>query len=99
MRERSIEKSVCRYAVRRGLRERKYTSPGRRGVPDRLLWIPNTTPFPRVFYIEFKATGEEPTKLQLKEHERLRADGFTVYVCDDIEEGKQIIDWEIMAWG
>jgi hypothetical protein len=95
MLEKKIEKSVCDYAERKGMWQRKFTSPGRRGPPDRIFAFPRPATESRVFWIEFKATGEEPTALQLREHKKMRAKGLTVYVCDNIEQGKRIIDDEL----
>jgi hypothetical protein len=47
-----------------------------------------------VFWIEFKRKGEKPTELQRGEHERMRAAGLTVYVCDCKEEYEAIFDYE-----
>ena len=94
--ESEIENRVCRYAKSKGIRHRKYTSPSYRSVPDRMLWLPSTPRrdqlVPIVFFIEFKRKGKKSTDAQLREHERLREDGFVVYVVDNIDEGKRIID-------
>lgn len=39
-----------------------------------------------VHFVELKAPGRKPTLMQLREHERLRALGFTVLVIDNKEE-------------
>lgn len=39
-----------------------------------------------IHFVECKATGGKPTSGQQREHERLRALGFTVEVIDNIEE-------------
>ena len=92
--ESEIENRVCRYAKSKGIRHRKYTSPNYRSVPDRMFWLPAgaSRPHPLVFYIEFKRNNKKPTEAQLREHERLREDGFVVYVIDDVDEGKKVID-------
>ena len=87
--ERDIEAAVCRYAERKyGMKAEKFTSPGRRSVPDRLFSVTGG----RVFFIEFKAPKKKPTPKQIKDHERRREMGFKVFVCDDIEQGQMIID-------
>jgi hypothetical protein len=45
-----------------------------------------------VFFIEFKAPGKTPTKLQLKTHERIEAQDISVFIIDDIEKGKNLVD-------
>lgn len=96
MLERDIEKAVCDYARTKGLTAEKFTSPNRRAVPDRLL----TGPGGLIFFIEFKATGKAKTVhsgatghegRQWGDHQKRRANGFRVYVCDDIEQGKRIV--------
>jgi len=96
MLEAEIESKVCAYAKTKGLTAEKFTSPNRRSVPDRMFTGPNGL----IFFIEFKATGKKGTiglnrpghpGQQYRDHERRRANGFRVYVVDDIEEGKRIV--------
>ena len=91
MLEKQIEQVVCAYAKSRGLLAYKFTSPARRSVPDRLFLGPDGVSF----FIEFKAPGNVPTKLQSREITRITALGHRVYVCDDVEIGKRWIDFEI----
>lgn len=91
MLERDIEKRVNDYATRLGYWQRKFTSPTRRGAPDRIYAI-----YGRVFFVEFKATGQRPTRLQELEHKKIREAGLTVYVCDNVEDAKAILDREKM---
>lgn len=88
MRESKIEEAVCKYAEERGFLQRKFSSPGHASVPDRMFVHPTGY----VFFIEFKATGFKPTPAQEREHVRLRNYNVAVSVCDDIEQGKKIID-------
>lgn len=59
----------------------KFTSPQRRSVPDRLVLLPGGV----VQFVELKAPGKKPTDMQTREHEKLRALGFTVEVIDSKE--------------
>lgn len=60
---------------------RKVEWSGRRGAPDLLVLMPG-----HHFFVEVKAPGEKPRPEQLREHERLRAAGFDVFVSDgDLE--------------
>ena len=88
--ERKIETTVTRYAQKRGLMHRKYTTPGQRNSPDRIFFIQGTPG--KVFFIEFKAPGESPRPGQLREFEKLREFGFEVHVVDSNEDGRRIID-------
>lgn len=69
----------------------KFTSPQRRGVPDRLdlLPIPAAARHVVAQYIRFtecKRPGEKPTEVQEREHQRLRALGFTVDIVDEVKK-------------
>jgi hypothetical protein len=94
MLEKQIEKAVCDYAKDKGLLAYKFTSPNRAAVPDRLF----VHPMGHVFFIEFKATGKKPTPAQEREHSRLRGHNSQVFVIDDINEGKFVIDMMAGAW-
>ena len=85
MRESTIETNVSNYAKSKGWLSYKFTSPSNRGVPDR-LYMKNGV----AIFIEFKATGKKPTKLQEKIHSKIKAEDFLVYVIDNVDEGKNI---------
>lgn len=86
--ESKIETAVCKYAEKAGILQRKFKSPGRRNVPDRIFFQ-----FPAIcFFIEFKAPGEAPRPGQLREAQKLNEKGFDVYFVDNVEKGKTIID-------
>lgn len=87
MLERDIERRVCQYADKKGWLSFKFTSPANRGVPDRLL-INNG----RVIFIEFKQKGKKPTPLQDRIINKIRQHAGEVYVVDDLDEGKRLID-------
>lgn len=87
--EKDIEDPVCKYATdTHCMRALKFTSPARRSVPDRIFLCDGSF----VFFIEFKKPGEPPTPNQTKEHIRLRAQGFDVFVVDNVAGGKAIVD-------
>lgn len=86
--EKQIERSVCDYARERGLLVYKFTSPERAAVPDRML----ISPTGKVWFIEFKREGVKPTVPQMREHERLRGHGVTVFVVDTVEKGRAAVD-------
>lgn len=93
MLEKQIEAKVCEYAKSKGLLAYKFTSPARAAVPDRLF----ITPDGRVFFCEFKAAGKKPTEAQAREHQRLRQHKVNVFVIDNIDEGKTMIDLMVMG--
>lgn len=80
MRERDIEKALVKRVKELGGLCEKFTSPGRRSVPDRLVIFPD-----RIIFVELKAPGKKPTELQQRDHNRRRALGCDVRVIDSIE--------------
>lgn len=92
MRESDIESHGVKYARKLGWYVRKFATPHRRSAPDDIHALMD-----RVFWIEYKATGEGPTPLQAKEHREMRAKGLTVYVIDSREDARRVIDLETDA--
>ena len=79
--ERDIERKLCyRIKAMGGLCE-KFTSPGRRSVPDRLITLSGG----KIVFVELKAPGKKPTDKQTKDHARRRALGCKVLVIDSVE--------------
>lgn len=56
------------------------------GIPDRLCLFPRG----RMVFVELKAPGKKPRKLQEVMHSRLRALGFRVGVIDSKESALQL---------
>lgn len=77
-RENTIEKHLIAEVKKAGGVAYKFVSPGRRSVPDRIVLLPGG----RLVFVECKAPGKPPRADQLREHERLRALGFSVVVLD-----------------
>lgn len=88
MLEKQIETKVCDYAKTKNVLVYKFTSPARAAVPDRLFIGPTG----RVWFIEFKREGQKPTPAQEREHARLRGHNVSVFVIDDVEQGKAVVD-------
>lgn len=88
--ERDIEKAVCEYARSKGVLALKFTSPQRAACPDRLFIAKGGV----MWFCEFKRGGAKPTAAQEREHARLRALDVRVYVIDDVERGKFMVDME-----
>jgi len=80
MRERDIENALIKRVKKLGGLCEKFTSPGRRSVPDRLVIFPD-----RIIFVELKAPGKKPTELQKRDHDRRKALGCDVRVIDSIE--------------
>lgn len=66
----------------------KMTLPNYSGFPDRLCLLPEG----RLFFIELKATGKKPRKLQLVVHKKLSRLGFNVLVINSYEQIQNFID-------
>lgn len=88
MLEKDIQKRVITYARSKRMLCYKMDSTNAIGCPDYLL----LTAGGDVFFIEFKQAGKKPTPMQEREHARLRANNVPVYVVDDVDEGKMIVD-------
>lgn len=67
----------------------KFTSPSLNGVPDRIVLMPNA----KIAFVELKAPGKKPTKLQAHCHSILRKLGFPVFVIDGKEGIEKFITW------
>lgn len=93
MLEKQIEAKVCEYAKTKNVLVYKFTSPARAAVPDRMLIRPDG----RIWFVEFKREGAKPTEAQEREHHRLRQHNVNVFVIDNVEEGKTMIDLMVMG--
>lgn len=82
MRESTIEK-YFRVAVERiGGLAPKWTSPGNRGVPDRIVILPGG----RVVFVELKAPGRQLQPLQRRWAKTLRSLGHQVYKIESVDD-------------
>ena len=81
MLESKIEAVLVRRVKALGGLCEKFTSPGRRSVPDRIVTLPGG----RVIFVELKAPGKVPTENQKRDHDRRRMMGCDVRVIDSLE--------------
>lgn len=81
MRESRVENNLVRGVKRQGGDVRKVAWLGRKHAPDRLVLWPLHSAHDLV---ELKAPGKTARAGQAREHDRLRAAGFNVYVLDTI---------------
>lgn len=79
--EKQIEQRFVSEIRRHGGMCLKFVSPGMSGMPDRIVLLPHGN----IAFVEVKAPGQKPRKLQIRQHARLRALGFCVYVLDSME--------------
>jgi hypothetical protein len=84
--EKKLEKRACDVARANGWWTRKFSSPANRGVPDRIFLKDGV-----VWFVEFKAPGNVPTKLQDHEIDQIRVHGGNVMWLDNIDEFKMLL--------
>lgn len=89
-----LEKDIQGWSVDRARRARWWTrkfsaAPGRTSVPDYIFAKGG-----HVFFVEFKRPGKTATPKQKDEHEKMRAAGLKVYVCDTREQFAVVLDAE-----
>lgn len=89
MRESDIERYWIKRVKESGGLTRKFTSPGRRSVPDQICAFPKGV----VALVEIKAPGEKPRPDQQREHDRWLSLGVRVYVVSAKEHVDVVIDW------
>ena len=77
MREKDTEQQLVKEVRLRGGLCEKWNS-GTSGWPDRIVLLPGG----HIGFVEVKAPGKEPRKLQLHRHEQLRQMGFKVFILD-----------------
>lgn len=82
MLESEVEQALVRRVKSLGGKCEKFTSPGKRSVPDRLVTLPGN----RIIFVELKAPGKTPTVKQLKDHRERRELGCDVRVIDNKED-------------
>lgn len=85
MLERHIEKALVKRVKELGGKCEKFTSPGRRSVPDRIVTLSHNI----IIFVELKATGKVPTPKQKKDHQERRRLGCDVRVIDTLDQVKR----------
>lgn len=81
MREFKIEDYLAEQLVKIGFWCVKFPPLFFAGFPDRIVLGPKAT----IVFVELKATGKSPRKLQARVHKQLRRFGFRVEVIDSRE--------------
>lgn len=93
MNEATLERKARAYALTLGYLCYKFTSPGNFGVPDRIF----INKVGVTIYIEFKAPGKigRLSKHQAAQIEKLQRNQAPVYVVDNLDACKAVLDeWE-----
>lgn len=84
VREAKVEKYLHKEVEKLGGTTRKWVSPGRDGVPDRLVFFKGLP----IFMIEVKTLDGVLSMVQAREHDRLKEYGCLVYTV----HGNQGVD-------
>ena len=82
MLEKFVEAALVKRVKELGGTCEKFTSPGRRSVPDRIVTLPGG----RIVFVEVKAPGKKPTELQDRDHARRMKLGCEVVIVSSIED-------------
>lgn len=82
--ERDVEQALVRRVKALGGLCEKFTSPGRRSVPDRIITMPGG----RIIFVELKRPCAKPTEAQIRDHEKRRKLGCDVRVIDSLEDAR-----------
>jgi hypothetical protein len=82
MLEKELERKLRKGIAIRGGKCRKWVSPGWKGAPDRIVLLPGG----RIFFIEMKKPGEEPTPLQYQRLKELNDMGFVAFYLNSEEK-------------
>lgn len=88
--EADIEKHFVAQCKKQGWLPEKFTAPGKRSVPDRIVSKTEGD----LFLCELKAPGKKPTPKQAEDHRKRRERGFRVYVADTYEAVRQVVEAE-----
>lgn len=75
--EKDVEKYLHKRVTELGGTTRKWVSPGRAGVPDRICFLPTG----KVFFVEVKTDKGKLSVRQSREIDELRGLGAEVYVA------------------
>jgi len=92
--ESEIEQAFTTHAHDLGCKHWKWVSPGRPGVPDRILVVPAGMRFsmkPAIRFIEWKSESGRLRKAQARRIKELRDAGCIVHVLRGLEEGKILL--------
>lgn len=88
MLEKEVEKALVKRVKAMGGFCIKLTSPSMDGLPDRMVFLPES----HFAFVELKAKGKKPRPLQLKRMDDFRKLGFKCFVIDDKKQIGGVID-------
>ena len=85
--EGKVEQYLVQQVEKRGGKAYKWVSPGRRGVPDRIIVLPQTTPI----FAEIKSEGESLAATQRTVCDELNMLDQSVWLLDSNEAVNELI--------
>lgn len=88
LRESRVEKYLVESVKKSGGKCPKFSSPGNRGVPDRIVLLPGRA----VWFVEVKGSGGKLSRLQEKWIEILRGMGFEADVVNSFEGVDELME-------
>ena len=92
MLEKDIERKMAAAFQRRGAMVWKFVSPGRQGVPDRIVLMPGG----RVAFVELKTETGKLSPVQQVTIDRMRALGQDVRVVYGAQQAMEVVE-ELMS--
>jgi hypothetical protein len=93
MLEREIERKLTKWAKENKVLSYKFSSPARRGVPDRIFISGGVT-----LFLELKVVGKRPTKLQLRELDRINVAGAVADWAAGYDQAVEKIEQHLKLW-
>lgn len=88
MQEANVEKYLIRYVKDKGGLCLKFISASMRGLPDRIVILPQG----KIFFVELKAKGKKPRPEQKRVHKLFSSLGAKVYTADSKEKVRSVVD-------
>lgn len=88
MLEKEVEKALVKRVKALGGICLKLVSPSMDGLPDRMVFLPES----HFAFVELKAKGKKPRPLQLKRMDDFKRLGFRSFVIDDKKQIGGVID-------
>lgn len=88
MQEANVEKHLIRYVRDKGGLCLKFISASMRGLPDRIVILPQG----KIFFVELKAKGKKPRPEQTRVHKLFSSLGAKVYTADSKEKVRSAVD-------
>jgi len=86
--EKDIEQTLVKKVKAMGGICPKWVSPGKSGVPDRIILLPGK----HVAFVELKRPGKNLRELQKKRKRELESLGFSVFKVDEKDQIKEVLD-------